>query len=78
MKILTAEASYAESAEADGSSFTRLWRGYVAGLKVAAGKRALRRELAGMDETLLRDIGIAEDEIWRIRHNNSFVPRAWE
>ena len=78
MKILSAEASYTETAGADDFSVARLWRAYVASLKVAAGKRALRRELAGMDETLLRDIGIAEDEIWRIRHNNSFVPRAWE
>lgn len=39
----------------------------VADRRSAAAARALRRELADMDETLLRDIGISDDEIWHIR-----------
>ena len=39
--------------------------------------RALRRQLAEMDDALLRDIGIAEDEIWRVRNLETFTPRAW-
>ncbi len=42
-----------------------------------AGDRALRRELAELDTALLRDIGIAEDEIWRIRSRERFTPRHW-
>ena len=33
--------------------------------------------LANMDAALLRDIGIAEDEIARIRARESFTPRAF-
>lgn len=42
-----------------------------------ANDRALRRQLADMDDALLRDIGIAEDEIWRVRNLETFTPRAW-
>jgi uncharacterized protein YjiS (DUF1127 family) len=46
-------------------------------LRQWAGDRALRRQLADMDDTMLRDIGIAEDEIWRVRNREIFTPRAW-
>lgn len=46
----------------------RAWLGdFFADRRSAAAARALRRELADMDETLLRDIGITDDEIWHIR-----------
>lgn len=47
------------------------------GLRSAAATRALRRQLAEMDDALLRDIGIGEDEIWQVRHQHRFTPRAW-
>jgi uncharacterized protein YjiS (DUF1127 family) len=43
----------------------------------ASADRALRRQLAEMDSTLLRDIGIADDEIHRIRGMDHFTPRKW-
>ena len=45
------------------------------GFRQRAADRAVRRQLASMDDTLLRDIGVAEDEIWRIRRGES-SPRA--
>jgi uncharacterized protein YjiS (DUF1127 family) len=43
----------------------------------AASERHLRAELAAMDDNLLRDIGVAEDEIYLIRAGQVFTPRAW-
>ena len=43
----------------------------------ASADRALRRQLADMDSTLLRDIGISDDEIHRIRGMDHFTPRNW-
>ena len=46
-------------------------------LRRSAAERRLRDKLADMDDALLRDIGIAEDEIYRIRARERFTPRAW-
>lgn len=43
----------------------------------SADDRALRTQLAGMDDAMLRDIGIADDEIWKVRQGATFTPRAW-
>jgi uncharacterized protein YjiS (DUF1127 family) len=43
----------------------------------ASAERHLRRELADMDDSLLRDIGVADDEIYLIRAGQVFTPRAW-
>jgi lambda repressor-like predicted transcriptional regulator len=51
--------------------------GIVGGLKKSAADRSLRRQLMGLDDAILRDIGIADDEIWRVRHGDAFTPRAW-
>jgi uncharacterized protein YjiS (DUF1127 family) len=48
-----------------------------ASLRKSSSDRALRRHLAELDDTLLRDIGIGEDEIWRVRAQQSFKPRNW-
>jgi uncharacterized protein YjiS (DUF1127 family) len=49
----------------------------VANARQAATERNLRKELAEMDDALLRDIGVAEDEIYLIRAGQVFTPRAW-
>jgi uncharacterized protein YjiS (DUF1127 family) len=49
----------------------------IADARKAAADRNLRRELAAMDDALLRDIGVAEDEIYLIRAGRVFTPRAW-
>jgi uncharacterized protein YjiS (DUF1127 family) len=58
----------------------RLSRPIVVALRAisrSAADRRLRDKLAEMDDALLRDIGIAEDEIYRIRARERFTPRAW-
>ena len=49
----------------------------IASLKQAYEERKLREHLASLDDALLRDIGIGEDEIGRIRAEERFTPRAW-
>jgi uncharacterized protein YjiS (DUF1127 family) len=49
----------------------------VAIMRRNAADRRLRDQLAEMDDAMLRDIGIADDEIHLIRGRDSFTPRAW-
>jgi uncharacterized protein YjiS (DUF1127 family) len=49
----------------------------VANARKASAERHLRAELADMDDSLLKDIGVAEDEIYLIRAGQVFTPRAW-
>jgi uncharacterized protein YjiS (DUF1127 family) len=42
-----------------------------------ASDRRLRDQLAEMDDAMLRDIGIADDELHLIRARDRFTPRAW-
>jgi uncharacterized protein YjiS (DUF1127 family) len=46
-------------------------------LRRKASERALRRHLADLDDVLLKDIGVADDEIVRVRRMECFTPRAW-
>ena len=57
--------------------WSRPFAGALRALSRAAAERRLRNKLADMDKALLRDIGIAEDEIYRIRARERFTPRAW-
>ena len=49
----------------------------VAALRKSAADRSMRRQLASLDDAILRDIGIDQDEIWRVRNHETFTPRAW-
>jgi uncharacterized protein YjiS (DUF1127 family) len=51
--------------------------GFVNGLRRAASNRALNRQLSEMDDTLLRDIGLGEDEIYRLRAGSSIKLQNW-
>lgn len=57
------------------------WRNWAAGfaqsIQQDLANRNLRRDLARMDDALLRDIGVADDEIHRIRALENFTPRNW-
>lgn len=53
------------------------FRGIRASLVKGFEQRAVMRQLASLDDQLLRDIGIADDEISRVRRRESFTPRAW-
>ena len=46
-------------------------------IRAEAAKRRLRDQLADMDNAMLKDIGIADDEIHMIRTRQNFTPRAW-
>jgi uncharacterized protein YjiS (DUF1127 family) len=51
--------------------------GMVATWRRALAERRVRATLAEMDERLLVDIGIAPDEVARVRVRERFTPRAW-
>lgn len=46
-------------------------------VRAASAGRTMRAELAQLDDNILRDIGIADDEIARVRAQVPFTPRAW-
>ncbi len=49
----------------------------VARIRAASAERRMRDRLAELPDSLLRDIGIAEHEIPRIRARDRFTPLAW-
>ncbi len=62
-------------------SFARVCVDVVANLAAAARQHAINRrlrdQLAEMDDALLKDIGIADDELHMIRARRQFTPRRW-
>lgn len=59
-----------------GESRSRI-ESMVATWRRALAERSVRTTLAEMDERLLVDIGIASDEVARVRARERFTPRAW-
>ncbi len=49
----------------------------VESVRHQAADRRLRDQLADMDASMLKDIGIADDEIHMIRARHRFTPRSW-
>jgi uncharacterized protein YjiS (DUF1127 family) len=74
--IATADFTKARAGEQSKSWGGRIKRAFAA-IRRRAADRRLRDDLAEMDEALLRDIGIAEDEVHRVRARERFTPRAW-
>lgn len=60
----------------EGGAF-RWLQDAVANIRKGFEERAMIRELSSLDDALLRDIGIADDEIYRVRRQEAFTPRAW-
>lgn len=50
---------------------------FVAGWRKRADARRVRDALSDLDDAMLLDIGVAEDEISRVRAGECFTPRAW-
>jgi uncharacterized protein YjiS (DUF1127 family) len=79
--FFTADYSPAVNPEAQKSSAVRstvtALSTMITNARKAAAGRHLRAELAEMDDSLLKDIGVAEDEIYLIRAGQVFTPRAW-
>ncbi len=77
-KTMTAQHTRANNAANDSlGALGRMTSGLIANIRRASANRSMRRELASMDDVLLRDIGIGEDEIHRIRAMERFTPRSW-
>jgi len=77
MSATTLEVGVTAPADVEPST-----RGGALSRLLQSWRKALRRqrqleELARMDEGLLIDIGFAEEEIWRVRAREDFIPRAW-
>lgn len=49
----------------------------VARIRADIAERQMRYKLANLSDAMLRDIGIADDEIPRVRALERFTPRAW-
>ncbi len=77
MKASTLHPASGLDADINQSQPLHWVRNFLGRLRKAGSDRALRRQLSEMDDSLLRDIGISEDEIWRVRAQQSFMPRAW-
>jgi uncharacterized protein YjiS (DUF1127 family) len=71
----------APAAAAPKRSFARVCGDAVAALaksaRRSASDRRMRDQLADLDDALLKDIGIADDELHMIRARRHFTPRAW-
>lgn len=81
MKTSNAIAAPAFAGAKDHVSVPQRLRGLLGDMRnawrAAAEERRMRRALAELDDTMLRDIGIAPDEIARVRAEERFTPRAW-
>jgi uncharacterized protein YjiS (DUF1127 family) len=79
--LFTADFTAAATADVTKPSVGRTVYTAVASMittaRKSAAERHLRVELANMDDALLKDIGVAEDEIYLIRAGQVFTPRAW-
>ena len=81
--FITADLNHAATTDAASttpsttSSVVSFLSALLATARKASTDRSLRKELASMDDALLRDIGVAEDEIYLIRAGRAFTPRAW-
>jgi uncharacterized protein YjiS (DUF1127 family) len=49
----------------------------VADVKRRMEERSVIRQISQLDDAMLRDIGVADDEISRVRRQEAFTPRAW-
>lgn len=76
-----AAGSWSQGAVSQGSG---LVEGLVATVRTAVAAftalreaRLMRHDLAQLDPSILRDLGVAPDEIARIRASEPFTSRAW-
>ena len=77
MKISIIESKFADVTAPARSGLLDAVSGVLGALRKAASDRALHRQLADMDDALLRDIGLGDDEIYRVRQGSRLTPRNW-
>ena len=73
----TALSAHAPAQASPGQNLLARLHDFVARIRAAAAERRLRYKLADLSDSILRDIGIADDEIPRVRALEQFTPRAW-
>ena len=59
------------------SRLSSVFSSMLNGFRQARADRALRADLAALDDAILRDIGVATDELPRIHAQEPFTPRSW-
>lgn len=80
MKTATFDQLHSGSASTGSTPVNAVWgafKQFLEGMRQARADYDLRAELASLDDAVLRDIGIAEDEISRVIAREDFTPRAW-
>lgn len=77
MTTTTFELGAAPVSRPDSANVTGFLPRLLRSWRKAIARQQQIEELARMDAALLLDIGIAEDEIWRVRAREDFMPRAW-
>ena len=77
MGPLTTPMSVISVEMSEKRSFSSRVAAMIESFRRDAADRRLREQLADMDDAMLRDIGIADDEMHMIRARNRFTPRAW-
>ena len=60
-----------------GSRLTELLRGWKAAWREAMALRRTLHEISRLSDRELTDIGLAHDEILRLRSSETFMPRGW-
>ena len=73
----THTAGMAETANFSGPGPSALGRLFGTA-RAALTEHLQRRQMAGLDDAILRDLGVEPDEIDRIRIGADFIPRAWK
>lgn len=77
MSTTTFDLDTAQAAPTETATVTGLLPRLIKSWRKSIARQQQIEELARMDQALLLDIGIAEDEIWRVRAREDFMPRAW-
>lgn len=79
MKMSAASAGVGDFAATTLSTSVRATVGrFLGGLRHYVEERRMRSDLADLDPMILKDMGVGEDEIDRVRVCDEFTPRAWK
>lgn len=75
--MTAADVAIGNGADRSTLGFVARVKNTLEALRQSHAERAMRAELAGLDDHVLRDLGIAPDEMSRVRSGQDFTPRAW-
>lgn len=75
--LLAAPVAAGSEASAQGKGLAGLVQGWRESLRQAMALRRSLREISMLSDRELADIGLAQDEILRLRSSEMFTPRNW-